>query len=263
MAAEEIIDTHTHIFPKDFPADPHGLHKPEEDFTAEQLLKVFDDNGVEHAAIVAPSFLGTYNDYFIRALLQHPQLRGTAILEPDVSPYDLRAMDREGMVGVRLSWRGRKELPDLTDVTWQRFFWRLADLGWHAHLHIEGQRIPQVLPQLLKMPMTLVVDHLGRPDPATGAESEGFKALLGGFDSGKMLVKLSGGFRIGCDPKPLVERLMEVGGPEHLAWGSDCPFTDFADKVSYGNVLAAYREWVPKAEDRATIAAVSRKLLKL
>jgi hypothetical protein len=92
-----------------------------------------------------------------------------------------------------------------------RFLRRLADIGWHVHLHIDGQRLPQVLPALLAAPVNLIVDHFGRPDPALGARSEGFQALLRAFDTGRTFVKLSGGFRIGYDPAPLAARLLEIG----------------------------------------------------
>ncbi len=262
MATEPLVDTHAHIFRADLPMDKYALHLPKHDFTVDDYLTVLDTHGVWNAAIAAPSFLGTYNDYMIRDLIAHPRLRGTAILDPDVSAYDLRQMDREGVVGVRLSLRGRKELPDYTSNEYKRFFFRLADLGWHAHLHIEGQRLPQMLPILQALPMDLIVDHMGRPDPASAGKSEGFEALLNGFDNGRMWVKLSGGFRIVCDQNPLARRLLEVGGPERLLWGSDCPFTDFEEKVSYRSVIDAYHDWVPDAADRAVIAEGSRKLYR-
>ena len=82
------------------------------------------------------------------------------------------------------------------------------------------------------------------------------------IDGGRVWVKLSGGFRIGCDPAPLAAKLMAVGGTERLVWGSDCPFTDFADTVSYRSVLDAYRIWVPRAPDRAAISATATSLYR-
>ena len=255
-----LVDTHAHIFRADLPMDPGALHVPHHDFDTDAYLAILDRHGVENACIAAPSFLGTYNDYMTRELKTHPRLRGTAILEPETDPYILKAMDADGVVGVRLSFRGRKTLPDMRAAEWQRFLRRLADLDWHIHLHIEGQRLPDVLPVLTAAPMRLIVDHFGRPDPATAENTEGFEALLRAFDSGRTWVKLSGGFRIVCDPAPLAKRLMATGGPEHLVWGSDCPFTDFETKVDYQWTVDRYKEWVPSQADRDTIAAVSRRI---
>jgi predicted TIM-barrel fold metal-dependent hydrolase len=257
-----LVDTHAHIFRADLPMAPGGLHLPTHDFETAEYLAILDAYGVENAVIAAPSFLGTYNDYMIKALKREPRLRGTVIVDPGIDPYILKAMDGDGVVGVRLSFRGRKQLPDLAGTEFQRLLWRLADLDWHVHLHIEGQRLPEVLPILTRSPVKLVVDHFGRPDPETGAESEGFQAYLRAFDSGRTWGKLSGGFRIVCDPQPLAERLLAVAGPERLVWGSDCPFTDFEKTVTYQSTIDSLVRWVPSRDDRNTIAQTSLKLYR-
>lgn len=241
---------------------PGGLHTPSHDFELDEYEAILDRHGVQHAVIAAPSFLGTYNDYTLAAIHARPRFKTTVILDPATDPYILKAMDADRATGVRLSLRGQKTLPDFASYEWVLFLRRLADLGWHIHLHIEGQRLPAVLPALQAAPVKLVVDHFGRPDPALGAESEGFQALLRAFETGRTWVKLSGGFRIGCDPAPLARKLMEAGGPTQLVWGSDCPFTDFADKVSYRTVLDQYFAWVPREEDRAAIDAASKALYR-
>ena len=257
-----VLDSHAHIYRRDLPMAPGGLHMPTHDFELDEYEAILDRNGVQYAVIAAPSFLGTYNDYTLKAIRNRKRFKTTVILDPSTGPYDLRAMDAEGAEGVRLSLRGRKTLPDFTSYEWVLFLRRLADLDWHVHLHIEGQRLPEVLPALQAAPVKLVVDHFGRPDPALGANSDGFQALLRAFDTGRTWVKLSGGFRIACDPAPLARRLLEVGGPTRLVWGSDCPFTDFSGKVNYQSVLADYLSWVPRAEDRAAINATSKALYR-
>nr|WP_314256844.1 amidohydrolase family protein [uncultured Devosia sp.] len=257
-----LIDTHAHIFRSDLPMSPEGLHYPKTNFEVDDYLAILDDHGVENACIAAPSFLGTFNDYMIDVLTEHRRLRGTVIVRPDIDRYVLRQMDQDGVVGVRLSLRGSKQLPDLDSADYQRLFHRIADLNWHVHLHIEGERLPQVLPALTRSPANLVVDHFGRPDPKLGAQSQGFEHLLNAFDTGRTWCKLSGGFRIGCDPMPLAKKLLEVAGPSHLVWGSDCPFTDYETRVSYASVVASFEEWVPSKEDRQTIAETTKQLYR-
>lgn len=258
------IDTHAHIFRADLPMDrATALYLPDYDFTSEDYLKALDAHGVRQACIAAPSFLATYNDYMIACLRAHrDRLRGTAIVEPGIDPYSLRAMDADGVVGIRLSFRARGALPDLAGAEWQRLFWRLADLSWHVHLHVEGARLPELLPVLTAAPMALVIDHFGRPDPADAVNSPGFRALLGAFDTGRTWGKLSGGYRLGCDAGPLARRLMEVAGPERLVWGSDCPFAGHEREISYADTLADYLRWVPDPADRATIAEATRRLYR-
>lgn len=260
--AAPLVDAHAHVFRRDLPMAPGGITTPHHDFELDEYEAILDRHGVQCACIAAPSFLGTYNDYTLAAIRGRPRFKTTVILDPGTDPYILRMMDADRAEGVRLSLRNQPSLPDLAGYEWVRFLRRLADLDWHVHLHIDGQRLPQVLPALQAAPVRLVVDHFGRPDPALGAQSEGFQALLRAFDSGRTWVKLSGGFRIACDPAPLAARLLQVGGPERLLWGSDCPFTDFADQVSYQSVLDAYAAWVPKEADRARINESAKALYR-
>lgn len=260
--AMPIVDTHSHVFRRDLPMSPEAITLPHHDFELDEYEAILDRHGVQYACIAAPSFLGSYNDYTLAAIRDRPRFKTTVILDPNTDPYILRLMDRDRAAGVRLSLRNQKVLPDFTSYEWVRFLRRLADIGWHVHLHIDGQRLPQVLPALQAAPVNLVVDHFGRPDPALGAQSEGFQSLLRAFDTGRTWVKLSGGFRIGCDPAPLAARLLEAGGPDHLVWGSDCPFTDFSDSVTYASVLKQYAAWVPNPADRARINETSRALYR-
>lgn len=260
--AMPVIDAHSHIFRRDLPMAPEAITLPDHDFELDAYEAILDAHGVAFAVIAAPSFLGEYNDYTLAAIRDRPRFKTSVIIGPETGPYTLRAMDAERAEGVRLSLRNAKSLPDFTSYEWVRFLRRLADIDWHVHLHIDGQRLPQVLPGLQAAPVKLVIDHFGRPDPALGAASKGFEALLRAFDTGRTWVKLSGGFRIGCDPAPLAARLLQAGGPERLVWGSDCPFTDFARTVTFQSVLDQYGVLVPKAADRATINATSVALYR-
>ena len=257
-----LVDSHAHVFRRDLPMAPTAITLPDHDFELDAYEAILDRNGIANAVIAAPSFLGDYNDYTLAAIRGRPRFKTTVILDPGTDPYILKAMDADRAEGVRLSLRNQKDLPDFTSYEWVRFLRRLADLGWHVHLHIDGQRLPLVLPALQAAPVNLVVDHFGRPDPASGAQSEGFQALLRAFDTGRTWVKLSGGFRIGCDPAPLAAALMKAGGPERLVWGSDCPFTDFSNSVTYPSVLQAYLDWVPDPADRARINETSKALYR-
>jgi predicted TIM-barrel fold metal-dependent hydrolase len=257
-----MIDAHSHIFRRDLPMAPGGLTLPDHDFELAEYEAILDAHGVACAVIAAPSFLGTYNDYALAAIRTRPRFKTSVIIDPTIDPYILKAMDADRAEGVRLSLRNAKTLPDFTSYEWVRFLRRLADIDWHVHLHIDGQRLPAVLPGLQAAPVKLVVDHFGRPDPALGVACAGFQALLRAFETGRTWVKLSGGFRIGCDPAPLAVKLMQVGGPERLVWGSDCPFTDFSHTITYQSVLDAYRQWIPREADRATITATAKALYR-
>jgi predicted TIM-barrel fold metal-dependent hydrolase len=255
-----LVDAHAHVFRRHLPLAPGGLVVPTYDFGTESYLAELDAHGVAFAVLAAPSFYGTYNDYLLGEIRGRRRLRGTVIVEPSIDPHILRAMNDDGATGARLSFRTLGLLPDLGSWEWQCFFHRLADLDWHVHLHIEGQRLPEVLPAIQRTPVKLVIDHFGRPDPSMGERCYGFQEMLRAIDNGRVWVKLSGGFRIGCDPAVLARRLMEVAGPARLVWGSDCPWASFENTVTYASVLEAFETWVPNAKDRATIAKTAMVL---
>src|SRR3954470_13948839 len=205
------IDAHVHVFTTDMPLIDNPRHAPKYSFTHQELIATLDANGIDRAVIAAASPWGDYNDYMLTALRAHPtRLRGTAIFNAPVDRFALEAMSRDGFVGIRLPFIGLPKLPDITTFNYRALFRRLADLDWHAHPHVDGEDLPMVLPTLLASGVKIVVDHLGRPDPKSGINSAGFKALLHAIDAGRTWVKMSGGYRLGPQAKQYARELLRV-----------------------------------------------------
>ena len=199
MAEKLIVDAHVHVFTQDMPLIDNPRHSPKYDFTHQDLIATMDAHGVQYAAIAAASPWGDYNDYTIAALRAQPtRLRGTAILKPTVDRFALEAMAKDGMTGVRLPFISLKQLPDITTFEYRSFLRRLADLDWHVHLHTEGENLPFFIPKIEACGVKLVIDHLGRPEPKTGINSDGFKAMLRSIEKGRTWVKMSAGYRLGA-----------------------------------------------------------------
>ena len=177
-----------------------------------------------------------------------------------VERYVLEAMARDGVVGVRLPFISMPDLPDITSFDYRRFFRRLADLGWHVHLHVEGEKLPHLLPVLEATGVKIVIDHLGRPDPKTGIASNGFQAMLRAIERGRTWVKVSAGYRLGAAAKEYARALVERAGPERLVWASDCPFVGREQDVSYRNTIDWFIDCVPDAKVRTAFGETARKL---
>jgi len=160
-----LVDAHVHVFTRDMPLVPNPRHSPDYSFTVEQLLDTMDRHGVHYAVIAAASPWGDYNDYVLESLGKSARLRGTIIADPSVEKVSLDAMHAAGMRGVRLPFIGLPELPDLDSWNYRKFLRRLVDLDWHVHVHIEGPRLPAVLPLLEQSGVKIVIDpqgpHLG------------------------------------------------------------------------------------------------------
>lgn len=270
-----VVDCHAHIFLDDMPVVRGAWTKLDYAFTAEDYLATLDAHGVRFGVISGLSISGLYNDYMISALRQTKRLRGTVILAPETDRYILERMRDDGVVGVRLQLARATSLPDFRDDAHRLLFRRLRDLGWHVHVAIEGDRLRPVLDALNETGVNIVIDHFGHPDPADPLGCDGFAATLASVDLGRTWVKLSGGFRLlGTDSwkagkealagaeavaaKTAGELLRRVG-PERLLWGSDAPFVGYEGKLTYADVLASLRAWVP---DPAVRAALSRTALQ-
>jgi predicted TIM-barrel fold metal-dependent hydrolase len=251
------VDSHVHIFTRDMPLVPEPRHSPHYEFTAQQLEQTLADHGVERCVIAAASPWGDCNDYVLQSLRTRPHWRGTAILAPSTDRYILEMMARDGMVGVRLPFIGLRELPDLGTWDWRKFLYRLRDMDWHVHLHLDGPRIPQVLPALLASGVRLVIDHIGRPDPATGTQGEGFTAVVRAVEQGRTWVKLSAAYRLGPQAADWARQLCRQVGYERMLWASDCPFVGMETSVTYQQTLDWLAQVVPDARERERVGSTN------
>jgi predicted TIM-barrel fold metal-dependent hydrolase len=248
------IDAHVHVFTTDMPLIDSPRHAPTYSFTHEQLIATMDQNGIDRAVIAAASPWGDYNDYMLEAVRAHPKrLRATAILKPTVDRFALEAMSRDGFVGVRLPFIGLPKLPDITTFEYRALFRRLADLDWHVHPHVDGEDLPKILPTLEASGVKIVVDHLGRPDPRSGVNSEGFKRLLASIEKGRTWVKVSGGYRLGPQAPDFARELLRVAGADRLVWASDCPFVGHEGQFPYRSTVDWLNDAISDEEARRRI----------
>src|SRR5262249_3897022 len=151
-----------------------------------------------HAVLTAPSFYGADNSVLLAGLDAHPQrLRGTAIVEPGITPEALAELHRRGVVGIRLNWIRRAQLPDVDSTEYRQLFDRVRKLDWHIEIYLEGPKLGAVLPRLRASGAKVIVDHFASPDPALGVKDTGFRAALTGLRAGDTWVKLSAPYRQG------------------------------------------------------------------
>ena len=249
-------DGHVHLFSTDLPMAEGRRYTPTHDAPLDRLAELLRANGLDGALVVQPSFLGTDNSHLLDRLeasrgIAGLTLRGVAVVDPTISPDEMAALSEGGIVGIRLNLAGTDALPDLASATWQTHFAAAAALGWHVELHIEGPRLPPILPALLDSGTPLVIDHFGRPDPAEAVNCAGFRALLAAPPD-RVTVKVSAAYRVFADlPSneaarrcaPLYRALYERFGVEGLVWGSDWPWTQHEGRHSYAETLAWCDGW--------------------
>jgi predicted TIM-barrel fold metal-dependent hydrolase len=248
-----VIDCHAHVMRRDAPLAPNRHSAPARAVSAEEYLAVLNEHGLARGVLTAPSFYGSDNSLLLAALDVHPQrLRGTVIVEPDVSLDALQVMARHGAVGVRLNWFRREQLPDV--AAYRKLFEHVRQLDWHVEIYVEGGKLAALLPAVRASGAKVVLDHFGSPDPAQRLACPGFVQALEGVRAGDTWVKLSAAYRLGgADPRPYAQALLDAGGPEQLVWASDWPFVGHEATVSYAQCLEGLQNWVPDDEARRII----------
>ncbi|MEP3112561.1 amidohydrolase family protein [Nisaea sp.] len=243
------FDGHAHVFRADLPMVGGRRYSPAYDALPGdfcRLLKQFDLDG---ALLVQPSFLGSDNSYLLKVLEDYAgsaevTFRGVAVLDPG-APIDrgmLREMEARGVLGIRLNFLRKAESFRYAD--WAPVLGETEKLGWHVELHVESEHLPAILPQLTARHEKVVVDHFGLVGPA--GDCAGMQALFA-QPKDRLWVKISGAYRIlrGSDRsgdavamKELRARYLDHFGHAKLVWGSDWPFTQFEDQMTYDRAFA-------------------------
>lgn len=253
ITAITAIDAHAHVMRRDARLAPNRHSAPKRDFPVDEYLDVLDRHGVSHGVLTAPSFYGSDNSLLQDALEAQPRrLRGTAIVAPDVDDATLQVMSGAGIVGIRLNWFRRQELPDV--AAYRALLAKVRALEWHVEIYLEGPKLAQVLPRLRESGARVVVDHFGSPDPARGTGCSGFREVLGGVRAGDTYVKLSAPYRLGgADPQGYVDALLDAAGPRQLVWGSDWPFVSHEDEIRYARCVQGIEQWIPDEATRRIV----------
>jgi tetratricopeptide (TPR) repeat protein len=171
LSSERVVavDCHAHVMRRDLPLAPDRHSGPKHDVTVEEFLGELDGHAISHGILTAPSFYGTDNSLLLSALdAAAGRLRGTAIVAPDIAEEELAAMDRRGIVGIRLNWIRRDTLVDVESAAYRKLFERVRLLAWQVEIYLEGPKLATVLPRIRGQGVKVVVDHFGSPDPARG-----------------------------------------------------------------------------------------------
>ena len=222
-------DSHLHVF------GPYGLFPlnddrsytpPEAPLAAYQ--SVMRTLGLQRAAIVH----GSAHGLDIRATVHAVEAlgkngRGVAVLPPTVKHVELDRLNNSGIRGTRVVTKVRGGVDPGAS---QALAKRIARLGWHLQLLIDGPtEMESIAPLLRELPVPFVIDAIGGFRPQDGVNHPGFKVLLKLLESGRGWVKLIGAERrtrtgapAFADVSPLARAVIETR-PDRVLWGTDWP----------------------------------------
>jgi predicted TIM-barrel fold metal-dependent hydrolase len=252
-------DSHCHVFgpAARFPYAPSRRYTPE-DRPKEVLAALHRRLGLGRAVIVQASCHGTDNRAMLDALRSDPtRFRGVAMIDDATTDAELREMQEAGVRGIRFNFI--KALGGAPDM---RQFHRAADrvrpLGWHMVMHLQGDGVTEMAEVIRALRMPVVIDHMGRVDPALGTEGAAFRTLLALLPDERIWVKLSGAERMTLSPfaeaLPFARALLRAA-PDRVLWGTDFPHPNLATPVDEMELLNLVPDFAPTAEDRQRLLA--------
>jgi len=225
-------DCHIHVFGPAvrYPfAAGRAYTPPEASFESYRTL-VLERLGLGRIVLVQPSVYGTDNRAMLDAMANAgngggPAVRGVAAIGGE-EESELAVLNAAGVRGVRVNrlFPGSEEIDDLDQLAA-----RIAPYGWHLQLLIDVAEDPGAVERLARLPVPVVINHLGHMPATLGRDHPGFRALLGLLRDGRAWAKLSAPYRLSAqdeppydDVRPLAEAIL-AAAPDRVVWGSDWP----------------------------------------
>ncbi len=251
------VDAHCHVFGPgaQFPYAPERKYTPC-DASKDQLFALRDRLGFERNVIVQATCHGSDNSALVDALLHSDgKARGVATVKRTVTDAELNRLHEAGVRGTRFNFV--KRLVDFTPKDeLMEIAHRIAPLGWHVVVYFEAVDLPELWDFFTKLPTTVVVDHMGRPDvtqPVDGAEFELFVRMMRGHTN--IWSKVSCPERLSVagpsalhgeqhaygDVMPFARRLVETF-PNRVLWGTDWPHPNLKNHMPDDGLLV---DWIP------------------
>ncbi len=222
-------DSHCHIYGPfaRFPLPPDRSFTPNE-APETALRRLHDHLGISRAVIVQSQGHGFDHRPLLAALAAGGgRYRGVALIRAATSDGEIAGFAAAGVCGARFSFMahlGARPDPEL--VRW--VVARVREHGWHVAIHVAGLGLVEHEALIRSIGAPVVIDHIGRPDIAEGADGPVMGALRRLLDTGRVWVKLSGVDRVSATGTPFADAagyaaLIARHAPERVLWGSDWP----------------------------------------
>lgn len=257
---QDACDSHMHIFDPRFAASPHWKRQPPQARVSDYRL-LQQRLGTARTVVVTPSTYGTDNGCTLDALVQLGEAaRGVAVVDPDVSDEELGRLAAHRVCGLRVNFVTPQSWGTTTPRMLTTLAHKAARWGWHIQVFMQPEQLTELAPVLAELPVPLVIDHIGRIDPADGVHGKAYASMRRLLDGGNAWVKLSGVYMRSRDGAPAYRDCAEMGralvaaAPERLVWGSDWPHTtEKPGTVNDANLADVLAAWCPDVAVRDRI----------
>jgi 2-pyrone-4,6-dicarboxylate lactonase len=225
------VDAHCHVFgPGDrFPFAAMRKYTPC-DASKDQLWALRDHLGFSRNVIVQATCHGSDNRALVDAIAHSDgRARGVATVTRDITDEELDELHLAGIRGVRFNFVKRLVDAVPRDAL-EEIAARIKRLGWHVVIYFEADDLAEYYAFFCSLPVTVVVDHMGRPDvskPVDGKDFALFLRFMG--ENPQVWSKVSCPDRLSVigppgydDVVPFARRIVDLF-PERVLWGTDWP----------------------------------------
>jgi len=256
------VDAHCHVFGpgENFPFAPERKYTPC-DASREQLFALRDFLGLSKNVVVQATCHGSDNSALLDVLENSNDMaRGVVTVKADITQEELERMHKLGVRGVRFNYVKRLVDPKPDDY-YRGIIEKIKPLGWHVVLYFEPADLKEKWAFFTSLGVTVVVDHMGRPDVTKSIENEDFSLFLRFMRENDVWAKVScpdrltvSGSPAYADVVPFARAIVEEF-PDRVLWGTDWPHPNMKKEMPDDGILVDY---VPTI---AVTAELQQKLL--
>jgi len=246
-------NSHLHIIDPAFPND--GKAEAQRG-TVEEYKKVAAELHLPRAVFVQAKPFGTDNECLLDALAKFgtENARGIAVVNNSVSDAELERLNAGGVKGLRFSvWNPKNAVVSFDDCL--PLSQRCADMGWNMQLHMGAKQYLEHADVIRKLKGKIVIDHMGRLDPALGTKDPAYAFVCEMIERGNTWVKLSGPYLNTVTGRPWADATataVELAkfAPERVVWGSDWPHVTEKVKPDEAELTEMIASWFPTEQAR-------------
>jgi D-galactarolactone isomerase len=245
IAPAGACDAHCHIIDPRFAAPGTEVRAG---MTAEDYRPFQQRIGTSRAVFVQAKSQRTDHACILDALGRFDgNARGVGVVHPAVDDSELKRLDAGGIRGLRFSVWNPSDTVTTIDMI-EPLARRIADLGWHAQLHMSGGQIVETAAMLGRLPCPIVFDHMGRLPPKLGPDHPAFRVIVDLIGKGRAWVKLAGAYLNTERGPPYADatrtaQAFVTEAPERLVWGSDWPHVTETHKPDDAELFDLLTVW--------------------
>ena len=246
-------NAHLHIIDPAFPND--GKAEAQRG-TVEEYKEVAAKLHLPRAVFVQAKPFGTDNECLLDAIVKFGTKNavGIAVVNNTVSDAELERLNAGGVKGLRFSvWNPKNAVVSFDDCL--PLSERCADMGWNMQLHMGAKQYLEHADVIRKLKGKVVIDHMGRLDPALGTKDPAYKFVCEMIERGNTWVKLSGTYLNTTTGRPwndATATAIEIAkfAPERVVWGSDWPHVTEKVKPDEVELTELIATWFPTEQAR-------------